>query len=86
MGGGGGGGDVSSAGEGPQYICIRGHLKLDTGTRVIVYADVPLLLHKFITIVNPLRVGRRIKFFKSRLATTQYLIRFVLGSPSVMTP
>ena len=42
MGGGGGGGDVSSAGEGPQYICIRGHLKLDTGTRVIVYADVTL--------------------------------------------
>ena len=57
---------MSSAGEGPQYLYSCGRLKLDTGTRVIVYANVtlatPAPLHKFITIVNPLRVGRQIKF------------------------
>ena len=49
-GGGGKGGDLSSAGEGPQYICIHHRLKLDTGTHVIVYAvcypSYPLAPHR----------------------------------------
>ena len=78
------------------YLYSRGRLKLDTGTRVIVYGDVtlatpaPTQIHYYCESAS----GRAsIKFsvciygrsestrLKSRLATTQYLIRFMLASP-----
>ena len=86
-GGGGGGRCVFSWRRSSVYLYSRGRLKLDTGTHVIVYADVTLATPAPTQIQNPLRVGRRIKLSVciphaySRLATTQYLIRFMLDSP-----